>query len=257
MIIKQKVFSKFVNKNKIIVGLTSWPKRINGINDTLISIAAQTIKPDEFYLILSEKEFPNKEKDLPDYIIEFKNHHNFFKIEWTKDNLKNFKKNLPLIKKYNSDPNVILYIIDDDIYYKEKYIEDTLRCFLEVNESRNAVITWNFPWTSGGWVNNEPGRRIIGSYGIYRASFFTPITWTITEEDIARYNYFSEDFWITYNLHFNGVKFELLPYEHLTNLIEFTDTEKLSPLREIHNKYTPEEKLRNFLDCYNRHKHKN
>ena len=71
MIIK-KTYKEFIpinNKNyRIIVGLTSWKKRINVLEPTIKSICEQIRTPDIFYLVLSKKEFPNLNTDLPKYI---------------------------------------------------------------------------------------------------------------------------------------------------------------------------------------------
>lgn len=239
--------------NKIIVGLTSWPGRINFIGQTLDSIVKQEILPDEFYLILSEKEFPNKEADLPKYILDFKDQYSFFKIEWTSDNLKNFKKTLPLIKKYINDTSVILYIIDDDVYYEKNYIKDTLKEFLLANTEKNTVITWNFPWNRDSWVRHPEKQRLIGHFSIYRPCFFKPIVYSIKESDLYEYEYLSEDNWISYNLRQNNINFKMLPYEDLVPLYKYTKTEKISPLNKIHHNIRLA-KIQAFIKlCYNKY----
>ena len=51
---------------KTVVTMTSYPKRISAVAEFIyLFYQTQTVKPDYFYLWLSEKEFPDKEADLP------------------------------------------------------------------------------------------------------------------------------------------------------------------------------------------------
>lgn len=246
-------YTRYVSNSKVIVGMTSWPNRIQFIQPTIFSIINQVYTPDLFYLILSEKEFPNKEKDLPQYILDFKNQYNFFKIEWTTDNLKNFKKNIPLIRKYFNDTSVVLYIIDDDIYYKKFYINDTLKRFEKLNQKNPTVITWNFPWTNGTWNNDPEGRRLVGSFEILKPQFFKPIVYSITESDLNRYEYLSEDNWISYNLQKNKITFELLPYNNLMTYIEYTNAQNIDALSWKQGKIEYNKILGYVKNCYDLH----
>ena len=60
LIIKKFLMKCLVHNNEIIVSLTSYPKRINKIKQTLDSIFNQTIQPDKILLWLSNSEFENK-----------------------------------------------------------------------------------------------------------------------------------------------------------------------------------------------------
>ena len=52
-------------QKKVIVSMTSWPKRINNIPTELNSFINKDTPPDLIKLNLCETEFPNKENDLP------------------------------------------------------------------------------------------------------------------------------------------------------------------------------------------------
>ena len=51
--------------HKVVVTMTSWPKRIGNCHWVVKSILNNTVKPDAVYLNLSVAEFPNKDADLP------------------------------------------------------------------------------------------------------------------------------------------------------------------------------------------------
>ena len=61
------------NSLELIVSLTSYPARIPYIKYTLYTLLMQSYKPNQILLWLSKEEFPNKEKDLPQELLEFVN----------------------------------------------------------------------------------------------------------------------------------------------------------------------------------------
>ena len=97
---------------KIIVSLTSFPERMEDIQYTLYSLLNQEFKPDELILWLSQEEFPNKEKDLPQVVLKFRE--NGLQIKWC-ENLYSYKKLIPTLKEYKNC-NCIIVTADDDIY---------------------------------------------------------------------------------------------------------------------------------------------
>ena len=56
-------------KERIIVSMTSYPKRIMNIEKSIFYLLTkQTVKPDEIHLWLSIEEYPNQYNDLPENI---------------------------------------------------------------------------------------------------------------------------------------------------------------------------------------------
>ena len=98
--------------------LTSFPERMDDVHYTLYSLLNQEFKPDEIILWLSQEEFPNKELDLPDEVIKFKE--NGLQIKWC-DNLYSYKKLIPTLKEYNNKTCIIV-TADDDIFYEKKWL---------------------------------------------------------------------------------------------------------------------------------------
>ena len=60
-------------KEKIIITMTSWRKRLANIPDVLDTVFKQTIKPDKIVINLSSEEFPDKEKEIPAEVLEYIN----------------------------------------------------------------------------------------------------------------------------------------------------------------------------------------
>ena len=127
---------------QLIVSLTSFPQRMNDIHYCLHSLLCQTLKPNKLILWLAEEQFPNKEKDLPQKVLELKQRG--LSIEWCKDT-KSYKKLIPALKKY---PDDIIVTADDDIYYPNDWLEKLYNAYLNDNKSihshRVHKITFDF-----------------------------------------------------------------------------------------------------------------
>ena len=107
----------------LIVSLTSYPKRINYIHDCINSLFNQTIEPEKIILVLAEEEFPNKEKDLPENLINFIKRG--LEIQWY-SNIKSYKKLIPVLEKY---PNKVIVTADDDNIYKIGWLENLYKSY--------------------------------------------------------------------------------------------------------------------------------
>lgn len=105
--------------NKVVITMTSWPGRIKEVGKAIFRfLKTQTVKPDYFYLWLSEEEFPNKEKDLPKDLLLTCDFFNV-QIKWCKYNEYCHKRWYVYPDHYN---DCVISIDDDDIY-DEKLIE--------------------------------------------------------------------------------------------------------------------------------------
>lgn len=101
---------------KAIISLTSWKARIDTVSKTLFSLI--TMCPGfHIVLVLSEEEFPKKEKSLPKSLMAFVDN-NLIELLWTRKNYKSFKKVLFTMDKYR---NVPVISADDDCTYTCNY----------------------------------------------------------------------------------------------------------------------------------------
>ena len=120
--INENFCCKYLKKIKIIVSLTSWPKRIKNVATVINSLLNQNIEPDLIELNLCIIEFPNKEKDLPKELNILISKNKKIEINWVEKNTGVFKKIIPTIKKYYG-LNYYLLSVDDDFIYRKDYIE--------------------------------------------------------------------------------------------------------------------------------------
>ena len=108
---------KKYNNEKAIISLTSWKARINTVSKTLFSLIKQC-PGFHIVLVLSEEEFPQKEKELPDDLMVFVENE-LIELLWVYKNYRSFKKIFPVIDKYRN--SYFLFTVDDDKYYQKTY----------------------------------------------------------------------------------------------------------------------------------------
>lgn len=111
---------------RVIVSLTTYPGRIKSVHETINTLKNQSIKPDKVILYLSEQEFPKKNKGLPRNLTKLCD--DCFEIHWIKKTLYSFQKLIPALKEY---PNAVIVTADDDILYKNNWLELLVNAYLE------------------------------------------------------------------------------------------------------------------------------
>ena len=112
----EKGVSDWTGKPRLIVSLTSYPKRMYDIHLCLYSLLTQDLKPDKVILWLAEEQFPHRSKDVPKKVRDLKEFG--LEIKWCSD-LKSYKKLIPALQQY---PDACIVTADDDIYYPENWL---------------------------------------------------------------------------------------------------------------------------------------
>lgn len=173
-----------INGKKVIVSMTSWPKRIKFVAFTIYMMTQQTVKPDEIILNLSLEEFKNGNADLPTDLNLLAETLDTFKINWVKDNTKAFKKVIPTILAHKGEDCWILSV-DDDILYDNGYIEYMITT---ASENPNHYLTPNIS-----------GKQPHGYAMIYNPTWFKDdLIFHITKDDMDKI--IASDEWIYANL---------------------------------------------------------
>ncbi len=118
---------------KIIVSLTTYPKRIKSAGIAIASIMNQTYKADKIVLTLNEAQFPKHK--FPKIIrAEIKAG---LEIIWIKDDLKPHNKYFYAMQNY---PNDIIITIDDDEVYQQNLIDTLVSSYKKFPESISCMI---------------------------------------------------------------------------------------------------------------------
>jgi len=145
---------KLYNNEKAIISLTSWAARIKYVGKTIYSLLVQCPEY-HIVLVLSENEFPNKEKELP-HDLQVMVSNQLFEILWVKENYKAFKKVLFTLDRYRCVPVISA---DDDCIYTCNYAD----MLYKVWEKNPASIVcngignkYNFKWGNGPYTLYPP-----------------------------------------------------------------------------------------------------
>lgn len=125
IILKESGVTETPREIPVIVSLTSFPARLETTILAIKTLLVQTMKPDKVILWLAEEDFPKREEDLPQRLLELKDYG--LTIDWH-PNLRSFKKLIPALKKY---PEAVIITVDDDIYYAEDTVESLYNSYLK------------------------------------------------------------------------------------------------------------------------------
>jgi len=117
---------------RVVVSLTSFPKRISNVRVVIECLLRQTIAPDMIVLWLSTEQFPNQYDDLPTNLKNIKSDR--VKIRFVEGDIRSHKKYYYAFKEY---PNDYVITVDDDIFYPPNMIDELLRA---KEKYGNAVI---------------------------------------------------------------------------------------------------------------------
>ena len=149
---------KQYNNEKCIISLTSWIKRISKIGPTLYSLIKQG-KDYHIVLVLTKKEFPNLENDLPDEI-KVLVYNDLIEILWLDDDYKVFMKSYFTMDKYR---NVPVIAADDDVIYQIGYAEKLYQKWLE---NKDCIISNDCVWFPPYIVSR--GQNTLMTYDIMK-----------------------------------------------------------------------------------------
>ena len=174
---KYPYWNKFINnliktyehEHEIIISLTSYPARIGTINQTIESLLNQTMKADKVILWLAPEQFPNREGDLPQQLLDLCN--KGLTIDWYHD-IRSYKKLIPTLKKY---PDALIVTADDDLLYEPTWLEELHKGYLkypnDINIHRATKFyrdATGFRTIAGGreyWPNASVLNKITGGAG--------------------------------------------------------------------------------------------
>lgn len=250
---------------ELIVSLTSYPARINTVHLTIESILDQTFPADKVILWLAPEQFPNKEADLPDELIDLTK--KGLTIDWYHD-IRSYKKLIPALKKY---PKAYIITADDDILYPSNWIFELYNSYQSDKKTvwchRSHQVTLNYtgkilPYKK--WRHNI--KKTVPSYVNFCTSgggvFYTPKTFykdIMNEDKFLKIAPAADDIWFWAMCVLNNKKINVVDNNMSSlTLIDGTQEDALwrSNVLENHNdrqlreiiKYYP--KLKKALKVY-------
>lgn len=225
-----------INKD-IVVSLTSFPKRINDVWMVIDSMCRQTMQPSVICITLSEKEFPQKEKNLPLRLLQYKKYG--LKILWTKNDLKPHKKYWTVMRQY---PDKYIITIDDDIYYRKDLVThlwDLSQKFKNSVCANNVAsilnkdlefVSYN-QWQYKNVISNHPSHNYIakGNGGIIYPPFVFKNQEAFNEDLIIQTCLKADDLWLKANELINNVK--VVKGDYYSTAIELSGSQKVALMK--------------------------
>lgn len=144
-----------ITREKIIVSITSWHKRIENVKPVLETILKQTLQPNKILINLCIQDFPNMEGDLPfDLMDLIYSHEDKVEIYWFIENYKAWKKHLHAMEI--AGPDDLIMSIDDDHLYPEDYIEKMYVSYLYYGKKYPVTLNKDMMFQNL-WCFNGPG----------------------------------------------------------------------------------------------------
>lgn len=228
----KKIHLKFLPKRRVkcIVSLTSHPARINTIHRCIESLLKQTVEPYKIILWLAKKQFPKKEEELPQNLLNLKS--DLFEIRWTEDDLKPHKKYYYAMKEFSSYP---IITVDDDVIYDEKLIEYLMNSYINFPKCISCMRANLMLFKSNGtlrsydnWIYDYRLLRDIPSYQLLPTGvggvLYPPQIFKdnlFDKESIINNALYCDDLWLKFNAVYNGVAVvvpqNVLAYKEIPN----------------------------------------
>ena len=190
---------------RIVVSLTSYPRRIGAVAQALETIYDQTRKADEVVLWLAEEQFPGKEADLPE---DLQNLIADKRLTVRRcDDMKGHKKYFYALQEYKDD---LVVTVDDDLLYPRDMLETLHRSYLlypnAVSTMRAHLILVSeekeiLPYHA--WIHetdkciHQPSMQLMASGGagdlyppnLYRKEFFD-------RDAVYQYCLWADNLWV-------------------------------------------------------------
>ena len=141
-------------RERILVTMTSWHKRIGNVEAVVKTLLNQTLPADKIILNFCIQDFPNLEEDFPESLRSLIEEHHQIETYWYIENYKAWKKHLHVIEIAGDDDLIIS--TDDDHLYPSDFIEKMYVSYCYYG--KQYPITLNrILLTHNCWCFNGPG----------------------------------------------------------------------------------------------------
>lgn len=203
-------------KQKIIVSLTTYPKRIDTIWLTIETLMRQSVKPDEIILWLANSQFKNGMNSLPETLLCLQNRG--LTIRFC-DDLRSHKKYYYTLQEYPQD---LIILADDDMFYPKDTIQKLLKLHKKWPEDicciTAQVMEPSFQAPPSSWRNPRLDEHKLqhtdriqvftGSGTLIPSNALHPDTFD--QDQLQRLCFHADDLWITFMAHRNGTRITTL-----------------------------------------------
>lgn len=157
------------NNPRVIVSLTTFPKRIETVHYVIESLLMQSVVPDKIVLCLSKNEYPENYK-LPESLTKLLSDR--FEIIWGDENLKPHNKYYYTMLKY---PDDIIITVDDDGFYRKHMVKKLMKSYMKYPtavsclrahkmkfDKDGSVLPYN-KWDYETLTFNKPSHKLLAT----------------------------------------------------------------------------------------------
>lgn len=199
-------------EQRIIVSLTTYPKRIGTIWLTIETLMRQRVKPDEIILWLAESQFSNGFTDLPESLLRLQSRG--LSIRFC-DDLRSHKKYYYALQEYSED---LVILVDDDMFYPRDTIQKLLKmhkrwpsdiCCMTAQvmepDFQSAPSLWRNPGLGERtWQHSDRIQAFTGSGTLIPPDALPPEAFD--KDTFQRICPYADDLWVTFMAHRKGTK---------------------------------------------------
>ena len=199
---------------KIIISLTSFPKRINTVWITIETLLRQSVKPDEIVLWLADKQFDGLDS-LPTELLVLQKRG--LTIRFCED-LRSHKKYFYAMQEF---PDAIVVLVDDDMFYPRDMLKELLKlhkrfpndiCTMTAQvmsfEDDSKPSQWRNPRLDELYEHSDQLQIFTGSGSLYPPNALDEATFN--SELIKNLCPFADDLWLTFMAHKKGTKITMM-----------------------------------------------
>lgn len=111
-----------IQKQKVIVSMTSFPAAIPYAVQAIRSILDGSVLPDKLLLYLTVSQFGKS--GIPQELLKLADDHPVFEIRNYDKDIRSYRKLVPALKEF---PDAVIVTVDDDVAYHKNMLRDLLR----------------------------------------------------------------------------------------------------------------------------------
>lgn len=141
-------------RERILVTMTSWHKRIGNVETVVKTLLNQTLPADKIILNFCIQDFPNLEEDFPESLRSLIEEHHQIETYWYIENYKAWKKHLHVIEIAGDDD--LILSTDDDHLYPSDFIEKMYVSYCYYGKQYPITLNKKL-LTHNCWCFNGPG----------------------------------------------------------------------------------------------------
>jgi hypothetical protein len=137
------------SKRKVVISMTTIPKRIHKLKPTLVSLLDTNYRVDKIYLNIPKYSLKSEKYIIPKWLQKMKS----VTINWVSKDLGPATKLLPLLKSENR--KTIIIVVDDDVIYGSKLVENYVNTFYS-RKGKEALTIFGNDIVKGKLIEEYP-----------------------------------------------------------------------------------------------------